>query len=138
MVRPIASPAVLAYLSDEWLAALQASADGDDRLREATKGTALVIEQHVTDGPRGTVVFHVDIHDGTVTFAAGPAPDADVTFTQPYEVAAGIARNELSAQAAFAVGRISVDGRVDRLHAEATSLGQLDDVFASVRSRTEF
>src|SRR5580765_3025911 len=101
------------YLSDEWFAQLNAAAGGG--LHGATAGEKLVVQHVVTGGPDGDVMFHVDIHDGTVTFASGPAPSAAVTFTQDYATAAAIGRGELSAQRAFMAGQLRVAGDLPAL-----------------------
>lgn len=129
---------MLAYLSDEWLAAVQRAADGDLSLTQATADLELSVEQRVTGTPRGDIVFHVVLDHGASTFGSGPLDDPDVVFTQSYDVAAQIGRKDLSAQAAFMVGRIKVSGRIDRLHAAAAGLDKVNDVFGSVRASTEY
>ena len=129
---------MLAYLSRDWLAALQDAADGDPGLRDAISNVSLSVEQHVTSGPQGDVTFHVVLDRGTVRVGHGSLDDPDVSITQPYRLAAQIAQGRASAQAAAMVGEVAVTGRIDRLAEHAGSLERLDDVFGAVRARTEF
>lgn len=129
---------MLAYLSDEWLAAVQEVADRDESLRAAWRDASLSVEQHVTGGPLGEVVFHVVFGGARVRFGAGPLDDPDVTITEPYEVAVAIARGQASAQAAAMVGQVSVTGRIDRLQQQAATFDRLADVFGSVRTETSY
>lgn len=128
---------MLAYLSDEWLAAVQEVADRDESLRAAWRDASLSVEQHVTGGPHGEVVFHV-VFGARVRFGAGPLDDPDVTITEPYEVAVAIARGQASAQAAAMVGQVSVTGRIDLLQQQAATFDRLADVFGSVRAETSY
>lgn len=129
---------MLAYLSSEWLAALNQAASSSAPLAHATAGLALTIQQEVADGPHGDVVFHMVIDHGTVTFRPGPAVDPDVTFHQDHATAAAIGRGESSAQVAFMVGKLRLTGHVERLVDEVAAFEHLNDVFESVRASTEF
>jgi len=129
---------VLVYLSDDWLEAIQEAADRDEPLRAAWRDASLSVEQHVTGGPHGEVVFHVVFGDGSVRFGAGPLDDPDVTITEPYEVAVAVAQGQASAQAAAMVGQVSVTGRIDRLQQQAATFDRLADVFGSVRADTSY
>ncbi len=129
---------MVAYLSGEWLAALQDAAEADDVLRAATAGASLTVEQHVHGGPGGDAVFHVAVDDGRIRFAAGPAAAPDLTITQPYETAVGITEGRTSPQHAAVVGDLRIDGPIDRLADQARLLERIGDVFAAVRARTEY
>jgi putative sterol carrier protein len=129
---------VLAYLSPEWLAALQAAADASSTLRDATAGVHLVVQQVVTGGPQGDVAYHVTVDDGATTVAAGRAEEPTITFTQDLPTAAAVSRGELSAQEAFMTGRIRVRGDLPALIAQQDTLLGVGDVFASVRASTDF
>ena len=91
---------MLTFGSDEWIAALDDAARGDEQLATASAELALVVEQVLTDGTR----WHVVVDHGAVRVRPGPADRPTVTFTQDRAVAAAIARGEDSAQAAFLRG----------------------------------
>ncbi len=129
---------MLAYLSDDWLAAVQDAADRDQSLRDAWREAFLSVEQHVTGGPHGEVVFHVVFGDGRVRFGTGPLDDPDVTISEPYEVAVAVAQGRASAQAAAMVGQVTVTGRIDRLQQQAATFDRLADVFGAVRAETSY
>ncbi len=126
------------YLSGDWLAALQEAAERDPSLGDATRTTSLSVQQQVTDGPRGDVTFHVVLDHGTVRIGPGPLDDPDITITQPYHLAADIARGRASAQAAAMAGHVEVAGRIDRLPEQARGLEQINDIFLAVRAQTDF
>jgi putative sterol carrier protein len=94
--------------SDEWIAALAA------RASEAAGSPTgrLVIQQELADTGRR---WHVVVADGRVEVGAGPHPEPDVIFSQDLATAAAIAAGALSAQQAFAEGRLRVRGAVGRL-----------------------
>jgi putative sterol carrier protein len=94
--------------SDEWIAALSARAEGVD----AAAVRPIVVQQEVADNGR---CWHVVVDGGAVEVVAGAHPAPDVTFVQDEATAAAIAAGELSAQQAFAEGRLRVRGAVGRL-----------------------
>lgn len=127
---------MLTFLSDEWISALHEAASNDAGLAERTRDVALTIEQEVTDGPLGDVRYHMAFDHGSVSVAAGPAPEATVRFHQDYGTAASIAMGHGSAQRAFMTGRLRVGGDLRVLLAHGEVLAQMEDVFASVRAQT--
>jgi hypothetical protein len=129
---------VLAYLSSEWLAALQAAADDSPSLRAATAGVHLVVQQIITGGPHGDVAYHVVVDDGVTAVRAGHAEGPTITFTQDRDTAIAVGRGDLSAQGAFMTGRIRVRGDLPKLVEQHAALAGVDDVFASVRGSTEY
>jgi hypothetical protein len=94
------------HLSPEWLRA------ADDAVAAITVDptTAVVIEQRVTDGPDGDVVYRVVVGDGRCRIVAGDDPPADVSITTPWGLADSIAHGTVSAQQAFLQGEIRVSG----------------------------
>lgn len=116
-----------AYLSNEWFVAVEAVL-GDDPI-----DAEVIVEQRA-----GDVVWHVQIAGEQVRLRPGPAERPDVTFTQPYEVAAAVARGDRSAKAAVMAGEITVDGNVSALLAVAPALADLEDRLAAVRADTTY
>lgn len=128
---------MLRYLSAEWIDALDAAAQEDAALASATGRVALVIQQEVTGGPDGDVVWHVAVDHGSVRFLPGPAEAPDVTFQQDHATALAVGRGEQSAQTAFMIGKLRVGGDVGLLLEHQDAFGAVDDVFAAVRADTE-
>ena len=133
---------MLAYLSDEWvtavdeaLAALPAGATGD-----AGAPLSLTIHQTVTGGPRGDhtyVLWFADERAGAALRMAGDAAP-DVSFTCDWDTAVAIATGKERAQSAFLAGRLRLGGDSRALLAQAGVLATLDDVLAPVRARTDY
>ena len=127
------------FLSDEWIAALDEAASADDKLREATAGVSLVLQQTVTDSPGGDVTWHVAIDDGMIRILPGTSVlPADVTFSQSFETAKAVATAKLSAQSAFMLGKLRIGGSVAKLIEQRAAFDGLDDLFIEVRSRTTY
>jgi hypothetical protein len=129
------------YLSPEWMAAAGRALAGDPGPGSALAGLTLTIEQAVTDGPDGDVVWHVAVSDGRVALTPGPAPagtPADLRFRTDYATAAAVAAGELSAQRAFVEGRLRVGGDLSLLIAHQRALAAVDDALAPVRAETSY
>jgi hypothetical protein len=139
------------YLSAEWVDAAARALAADTALKEATADVALTLEQVVTGVPAGVaggpeegagdgdVRWHVAVDRGSVTLAAGPAPQGfDVRFTTDYATAAAIAQGLLGAQQAFAAGRLRVGGDVTALGRHHRAFAAVDDALAGVRAATTF
>lgn len=127
---------MLAFLSDEWIAALDEAAQRDPALGGLLRDVRLVIEQAVATA--GEVVrYHVAIGDDGVHVRPGPAEAPTIRFSQDRETAAAIAAGELSAQRAFMAGRLRVGGDLSVLLAHADVLAQLQDAFGTVRAQTD-
>lgn len=125
-----------AYLSDEWLLAMDDAVKDHAGLRAATTDTSLVIQNIITDTPVGTVTYHLWLDHGLSRVAAGEKPGADVTFTTDHATAQAIYRGEESAQTAFMAGRLRIGGDTRVLIANQGVLAELDDLFAAVRTDT--
>ncbi len=126
------------FLAPEWIVELDRAAGADDGLRRATASVHLVVQQEVIGGPDGDASYHVVVDGGSVAVHGGRAEAPDVTFTQDHATAVAIGRGELSAQAAFMVGRLRVDGDVGLLMRHAAAFDDVDDTFAPVRATTEY
>lgn len=126
------------YLSPEWIDAAGRALAADPGIKEATADVRLTLEQVVTDGPNGTVRWHVAVDHGSVELAEGAAPSAGLRFTTSYATAAGIASGALSAQHAFAEGRLRVGGDLSLLVSHHRTLASLDDALAEVRAETVY
>lgn len=126
------------YLSPEWIDAVQAELAATDALAEVVDGHDVGITQVVTDTPDGTVVYHLQVGDGQASFAAGPADPEHVRFSQDWSTATAVATGHLSAQEAFINGRILLVGDQQKLMDSQPVFGALDQVFNTVRARTDY
>lgn len=124
------------YLSPEWLAAAAEAIAHDATLREVTSGLDLTLEQTVADGPEGTVCWHIILRHGHAELVAGPTSDADIRFTTTWDTARAVARGELAAPTAFIEGRLRVGGDLTALLRHQRKLAVIDDVLATLRSKT--
>ncbi|MDO8361385.1 MAG: SCP2 sterol-binding domain-containing protein [Actinomycetota bacterium] len=129
---------MIRYLSLEWLDALTAEVAANDALQQLAAHHTIGVTQAVTDGPEGTVVYHLQVGDGTASFGAGDAFPEDVRIEQTWATAVGVATGELNAQEAFIKGRILLTGSQQKLMEAQPVFGALDAVFTSVRERTEY
>lgn len=123
------------FLSDEWVAALDAAArqrstGPDDPLRDVT----LTIEQVVVDGPRWRLV----VDQGRCCVVADGDGEPDVRLTADRATLAAIATGQRAALDAFIAGELVLGGDVRRLLDHRAALEALGDLFASVKSSTSF
>lgn len=131
---------MLAFLSDEWLRAL------DDALRRGLAGgpnpARVTFEQVVTGvpGPDGPVEvrYRIVVSDGGAHLTRVGDAAADVSCRTDYATAVAIARGECNAQTALAAGRLRVGGDPKKLAAAAAVLANVDDAAAALRGSTTF
>lgn len=126
------------FLSPEWIAALDVAVSNDERLRAATTGVQITVQQTVTGTPDGDVCWHVVVDDGSVRVLPGSDDDPDVTFTQDDATARAIGTSALSAQAAFMLGKLRIGGDVARLIEHRKAFDDLEDLFDDVRATTAY
>lgn len=132
------------FVTDEWIEALDraaaASSALDAVLADLADGEEIVIEHTITDvpGSAAPVSFHLVLGRGPAAARRGPAAEPSITFTQSYGTARDVASGAASAQAAFMSGALRVGGRVDLLLAHHGALVGVDDVFAELRSDTQW
>lgn len=129
---------VIRYLSLEWLDALTAAVSANAELQELAGKHTIGVTQVVTDGPEGTVIYHLQVGEGAATFGAGPASPEDVRMEQTWDTATAVATGTLNAQEAFIKGRILLTGSQQKLMDSQPVFAALDAVFRSVREQTEY
>ena len=129
---------VIRYLSLEWLEALTAEVAASAELQGLAAHHTIGVTQVITDGPEGTVVYHLQVGDGVAAFGAGSAFPEDVRMEQTWETATGVATGTLNAQEAFIKGRILLSGSQQKLVESQPVFAALDGVFRNVRDRTEY
>ncbi len=125
------------YLSDEWISAVAAEIAGDTALADVTHSHSVAVVQVVNDTPFGDVAYHLVCRDAKVSFGKGAVP-CDVTFTQNYATAVGVALARINAADAFISGKVRFSGDHEKVIAAQPLFAALDAVFARVRARTTF
>ncbi len=126
------------YLSLDWIDELGREVDRSKRLAELADSHDVGITQIVTDGPEGTVTYHLQVGNGVAHFGAGAAHPEHVRMEQSWDTAVAVATGALNAQEAFIGGRIRLSGDQQKLLDTQPVFGALDSVFSSVRDRTEY
>lgn len=126
------------YLSLNWIRELTREVADSATLAELAESHAIGITQIVIDGPEGSVVYHLQVRDGQVAFAAGPADPEDVKMEQDWDTAVAVATGAINAQEAFMGGKIRLWGDQQVLIDAQPVFGALDTVFSTVRQRTRY
>lgn len=129
---------VIRYLSLEWLEALSADVAAHAELQQLATTHRIGITQAILDGPDGTVIYHLQVGDGVAAFGWGSALPEDVRMEQSWDTAVAVATGTLNAQEAFIKGRIKLTGNQQLLSESAAVFGALDQVFSSLRERTDY
>ncbi|MGA0118437.1 MAG: hypothetical protein ACO3JF_08620 [Ilumatobacteraceae bacterium] len=126
------------YLSLEWIESMQAEVAASASLAALAETHTIGVTQVITDGPEGTVLYHLQVGDGIASFGPGAAPQEHVRMEQSWDTAVSVATEQAPAQEFFIKGLIRVSGDSQRLIESAPVFGALDSVFSSVRNRTEY
>ena len=126
------------YLSLQWITELSREVAESEQLARLASNHSIGVTQVVTDGPDGTVTYHLVVGDGEARFGAGPADREDVRMEQDWGTAVAVATGELNAQEAFIGGRIRLTGNQQLLLESQSVFGALDAVFTAVRERTVY
>jgi hypothetical protein len=121
------------YLSDQWIAELDAAARVHSGLAKATSDISLTIEQVVEPVTGGEPVrWHVVIDHGTVRFVSGAAESPTIRFTTDATTARAVSTGATTAQGAFMRGTLRVGGDTGALIAHHDVLAGIGDVFDAV------
>jgi putative sterol carrier protein len=126
------------YLSSEWFDDLNSAARRSSQVTEAAAGTTLTLQQVVTGGPDGEVLYWVRVSNGTVQAGPGEAAHADATIVQSWETAVAIASGEMDVESALMAGKVRVSGNMAPLMESRSSLEGLNAALAEVRGRTTY
>jgi hypothetical protein len=135
--RPsVASALVVEFLSDAWIARLDAAARAADDL---ATDPPFVVETLVRS-PRGDTGHRVHFAaDGATVTGPSSAPDgdgADVVLVTDPETAWALHQGALRAQDAFARGALKLRGRPELLATHADLLAALERALVPVRAET--
>jgi putative sterol carrier protein len=126
------------YLSLDWIDAVATNVATNEQLGELADEHEIGFTQVVSDGPEGDVTYHVQVGDGRIDFASGPADPEHVRMEQTWETAVAVATGSLNAQEAFVSGHIRLYGDQQRLLDSQPVFGALDSVFSAVREQTSY
>lgn len=137
-MRDDTSDGTVRYLSLDWIRELSREVAESQHLADLAQTHSIGVTQVVTEGPEGTVTYHLQVGDGDARFGAGPAQPEDVKMEQDWDTAVAVATGTVNAQEAFIGGRIRLFGDQQLLLASQPVFGALDAVFATVRDRTRY
>src|SRR6056297_3836001 len=98
------------YLSLAWIRELTREVALSDQLRDLATEHTIGVTQVVTDGPEGSVTYHLQVGDGKATFGAGAADPEHVRMEQDWATAVAVATGAQNAQEAFITGKIRLFG----------------------------
>ena len=126
------------YLSLAWIDALSKEVAESRELTTLADSHKIAVTQIVTDGPEGTIAYHLRLGDGATSFGAGAADDEDVRMEQSWATATAVATGDLNAQEAFIKGLIRLTGNQQKLIESQPVFAALDAVFTAVREQTEY
>jgi hypothetical protein len=117
---------------------MQARVEASESLQSLAGTLSIGVTQVVTDGPEGTVIYHLQVGNGNAAFGPGPAPDEHVRMEQSWRTAVDVATEQVPAQEVFIKGLITVTGETTRLIECAPVFAALDSAFTHVRELTTY
>ena len=126
------------YLSLAWIDAVAKTVADNEPIQQLAEAHDIGVTQVVTGGPEGDVTYHLQVGEGAVDFAAGPADPEHVRMEESWDTAVAVATGALNAQEAFVSGQIRMRGDQQRLLDSQRLFGALDAVFSAVREETEY
>jgi putative sterol carrier protein len=107
-------------------------------LQELGSTLHIGITQVVSDGPEDTVIYHLQVGDGVVSFGPGPADPEDVRLEQEWDTAVAVATGDMTAEDAFITGSIRLGGNAQLLLESQQVFAALDPVFSAVAAQTQY
>jgi len=126
------------YLSLEWLEAMQAQVAASESLTQLASTNSIGVTQVVTDGPEGTIVYHLQVGDGVAEFGPGPASTEHVRMEQSWQTAVDVATETVPAQEVFMKGLVRISGDPQSIMDNVAVFAALDTAFSAVRDITEY
>lgn len=134
-------PEPVRFLSGEWLDRMASS------MAPPPPDVSVSIHQRITDGPDGDVEYTIRLVDGIISVEPGPERPAergggpgraDVGIVEDYETAVAISQGRISPAAAFAAGRLRLDGPIGSLIVHQDALAAIGERMASLAAATTY
>ena len=122
------------FLTDEWVSAL----DQEASAHVSPIAETFVVEYRVQLETNGSFVYQIRFDADGVSVRTGAPSTATVVLSTDHATAHGVATNTMSAQAAFMAGQLRLDGDTMAMVRNHDALASLDDIFAAVRTITEY
>jgi len=119
------------FLTQEWAEAVRGSLNADQEFRSGVAGKDARIQQIVTTAD-GELRYWIRIEGGEIDLGVGDIEEPQATVTQPYDVAAGMMRREVSPVTAFMTGKLRVEGDLTLLLGLQEPFSRLPEVAASL------
>ena len=126
------------YLSLDWIEEIGRRVAADLSLQALGSTLRIGITQVVSDGPEDTVIYHLQVGDGSVSFGPGPADPEDVRLEQEWDTAVAVATGDMTAEDAFITGSIRLGGNAQLLLESQQVFAALDPVFSAVSEQTRY
>ncbi len=122
------------FLTDEWVSAL----DHEASAHVSPIADTFVVEYRVELETHESFVYQIRFDADAVTVRTGAPSPPTVVLSTNRLTAHGVATNTMSAQAAFMAGQLRLDGDTMAMVRNHDGLAMLDDIFAAVRTNTEY
>ena len=122
------------FLTDEWVSAL----DHEASEQVSPIADTFVVEYRVELETHESFVYQIRFDADAVTVRTGALSPPTVVLSTDRLTAHGVATSTMSAQAAFMAGQLRLDGDTMAMVRNHDALATLDDIFAAVRTKTEY
>ena len=125
------------FLSQEWFALVrEALADPDGPPGESPATVA--VRHRVFGGPDGDIDYVVRAGSGRYSVEPGAGGPVDIEVIESYDSAAAISQGTVTPAAAFAAGRLKLEGDVALLAERQDDFAALGQLLAPVRAVTTY
>ncbi len=123
------------FLSQEWFASVrEALADGPPD----GPPTVVAVRHRVSGGPDGDIDYVVRAGSGRFSVEPGADGPVDIEVIEGYDSAAAISQGTITPAAAFAAGRLKLEGDVALLAERQEDFAALGHLLAPVRAVTTY
>ncbi len=118
------------FMSDEYVAQVQAALAADSKWAETTKGFKTSIMFNVTDSGQG---YLMTVENGATAFQKpGPGASAEFSFDGTYESWCKVARGEVDIQSAVLKGQLRFKGSLPKIIMYKDRLARVAEVMKDV------
>ncbi len=124
------------FLSEEWFALVQDAVAEPDA--PGDPAGLVTVRHRVTGGPDGDVDYVVRAGSGRFSVEPGVPGPVDIEIVEDYDSASAISQGLLTPAAAFATGRLKLQGDVALLAERQGDFAALGQLLAPVRAATTY